>query len=535
MDDQLRDKIRRETARRIDAMTAVPGAVLRYDRNGDGVLDDEEWEVLRATIESEVVRELTHDLSTHEDAPPLEDTDEWTPEQEFDPHVDLPVLEVIDERYEVLKELGRGTQGQTLLARKRDDESYVALKELSFTNLDSWKSLELFEREAKTLRQLDHPSIPKFVDSFHVEIAGAPPRFFIAQEFVSGDNLAVLLARGERWGATELARLSTDLLEVLRYLHEMSPPIVHRDIKPSNIIRRPDGSHALVDFGGVQLVMPDDVGGSTVVGTSGYMPAEQLTGRAVPASDLYGLGTTLVHLLTRVHPSDLPQERLKLVWKDRTSVAPAWSAFVDRLIAPVVEDRFPSAGDALGALPGDSAASTPRPSSALLTVPARQRGSLGPQFEERAPAGDVVLHRRPSSIIVEMKRRPLDWLTHSGSDWQTAVVLLATVAIAVAATVGGTTGVALIAGLSIALFAGEMSNRPQETVTVYDDGRFELERTEGKTNKTRTKLSGRLLDLTEQSGFLLITSDVELVKFGEECRPESRKWIAQRIHEFVET
>src|SRR5690606_36383018 len=96
---------------------------------------------------------------------------------------------------------------------------------------------------------------------------------------------------------------------------------------------------------------PDDTGGSTVVGTTGYMPAEQLSGRARPESDLYALGATLVHLLTHVHPSKLPQKRLKLQWRDRAqNVPPPLADFIDKLLEPAVEDRYQTAVAARAAL-----------------------------------------------------------------------------------------------------------------------------------------------------------------------------------------
>jgi serine/threonine protein kinase len=88
-------------------------------------------------------------------------------------------------------------------------------------------------------------------------------------------------------------------------LHARVPPVLHRDIKPANVILRPDGAPALVDFGAVRTVFRTaEEGGSTVVGTFGYMPFEQYMGQASPASDLYALGATLLHLITGRGPSE---------------------------------------------------------------------------------------------------------------------------------------------------------------------------------------------------------------------------------------
>jgi serine/threonine protein kinase len=101
--------------------------------------------------------------------------------------------------------------------------------------------------------------------------------------------------------------LALALLEVLEYLHERRPPVFHRDIKPSNIVLRPSGA-ALVDFGGVGQGGPAVQGGSTVSGTFGYMAPEQLLGQVSPASDLYFLGATLLHVLTGREPTEFSFE-----------------------------------------------------------------------------------------------------------------------------------------------------------------------------------------------------------------------------------
>jgi hypothetical protein len=87
--------------------------------------------------------------------------------------------------------------------------------------------------------------------------------------------------------------------------------VIHRDIKPSNILRAPDGRLSLVDFGGV-LDAAREKGGSTVVGTFGYMAPEQLHGEATPATDLYALGATIVALLGGVEPEDVPRKGLQM-------------------------------------------------------------------------------------------------------------------------------------------------------------------------------------------------------------------------------
>src|SRR5688572_5683118 len=97
----------------------------------------------------------------------------------------------------------------------------------------------------------------------------------------------------------------------LGYLHGHAPPVVHRDIKPGNVILRPDGSFCLVDFGSVRDRLKPE-GGSTVVGTFGFMAPEQFQGRAAPGSDVYAVAATALSLLTGSEPEDLPHKGLAL-------------------------------------------------------------------------------------------------------------------------------------------------------------------------------------------------------------------------------
>jgi hypothetical protein len=149
----------------------------------------------------------------------------------------------------------------------------------------------------------------------------------------------------------DVRAIAVELLQILQYLQGLHPPIIHRDIKPQNIIRGEDGRICLVDFGAVQTVYRETIAfGSTVVGTYGYMAPEQFRGQAYPATDLYGLGATLLYLLTHKNPGDLPEQRLKIDVRRCVSVSEPFAIWLDGLLEPVVDDRFDSASTALMAL-----------------------------------------------------------------------------------------------------------------------------------------------------------------------------------------
>ncbi len=178
----------------------------------------------------------------------------------------------------------------------------VALKELQFATVPSVQELDAFEREADALRTLQHPGIPAYVGRFR-EGQGVSLRLYLAFELIAGETLASRLVRGPL-AAPDALRLVERLLDILGHLHGRTPPVLHRDLKPANVVLRPDGTVALVDFGSVRTLSSERTHGSTLVGTFGYMPPEQLGGTVDRTSDLYALGATLLHALTGRPPSE---------------------------------------------------------------------------------------------------------------------------------------------------------------------------------------------------------------------------------------
>ena len=220
--------------------------------------------------------------------------------------LDGPLLK---ERYRLGPRLGKGSQGELFLARDewlKGDEGNRLVVVKRLTPRGTWKSFELMEREAKVLSQLRHAGIPRHLANFE----DPPGTFNLVMERSPGENLRDLTDK-RRLSQTEVRDVLLRALEILDYLHSRSPVVVHRDIKPSNILRAPDGRLSLVDFGGV-LEAARERGGSTMVGTFGYMAPEQLHGEATPATDLYALGATIVALLGGIEPEDVPRKGLRM-------------------------------------------------------------------------------------------------------------------------------------------------------------------------------------------------------------------------------
>ncbi|MEM8832484.1 MAG: serine/threonine-protein kinase [Cyanobacteria bacterium P01_G01_bin.19] len=250
----------------------------------------------------------------------------------------------------MLNKLGQGGSSIKYAAIDLGTKHQVAIKALSLTGLENWKKIELFEREAKILQQLDNPAIPKYLDYFQIETANDVD-FYIVQQLAPGQSLAHLISQGWTPEESTVKNIAEQVLEILVYLQQITPPVIHRDIKPQNIIYQPDtGKLFLVDFGAVQDTYHHTVMGSTVVGTYGYMAPEQFRGGALLSTDLYGLGCTLLFLLTGKPPVELPQKKLKLDFRDLVWIDSNLADWIDKLIEPNAQRRFPKAEAALSVL-----------------------------------------------------------------------------------------------------------------------------------------------------------------------------------------
>jgi serine/threonine protein kinase len=272
--------------------------------------------------------------------------------------------------FRVLRQLAQSPHSRLFLAER--DGVRVALKELLFALVPDAARLEGFEREAELLRQLKHPRIPRLWSSFR-EGSGVNLRLYLAQEFVEGRSLLEELEH-HRFSEREVRQIARQVLEVLVYLHGLSPKVIHRDLKPANIMRRPDGEIALVDFGAARDLVRGSTHRSTLVGTFGYMPPEQLGGTVDETSDLYALGASLIHLLARKSPDELLRPGLEIAFEDAVNASPGLKAFLARLIERDRGRRFPSATAALQALDAlEHARPRPPPPASLQQAPQTRR------------------------------------------------------------------------------------------------------------------------------------------------------------------
>lgn len=286
-------------------------------------------------------------------------------------------------RYVVERLLGAGASAKTWLCHDPVDERKVAVKELHYEHLEDWRHLDLFEREAKVLARLDHAGVPDVYGYFGREDGDG--ELYIVQEFVDGESLAHRLEHGPMFGQDEIMALAHQLLDILDYLHGRAPPVLHRDIKPSNILLRPDGTPVLVDFGGVTFGWrPPSHGGTTVVGTFGYMPPEQLVGQGGATADLYALGATLLHVLTTRPPTDFSFESGRIEVPAELPAKDPLTRLIEALLRPAPRDRPASATKARELLGGGAVANSSR-AGAAATVSISRPGARAVPITRSGP------------------------------------------------------------------------------------------------------------------------------------------------------
>jgi serine/threonine protein kinase len=276
---------------------------------------------------------------------------------------------LLKNRYQLQKKLGRGGNARTFLALDRETNQQCVVKTFALQKVEEWKAIELFEREAKILKHLKHPNIPQYIDYFTSE-SSQTVHYFLVQAYVPGKNLADWIADGRHFTEEEVLKIAMTVAKVLKYLQSFSPQIIHRDIKPHNILLTPDNQVYLIDFGAVQDQLKIG-GGSTIVGTFGYIAPEQAKGKVVPASDIYALGVSLIHVLSHIPPDKLEDQNMRLQFKSYLTMSKAFMRVLEKMVEPDYRKRYPTATELLTALNTVRSAKQGRDSQVPLPLFAR--------------------------------------------------------------------------------------------------------------------------------------------------------------------
>ena len=251
--------------------------------------------------------------------------------------------------YQVTRELGHNRAGGrvTYLATEINTQRSVAVKQFQFAQTGAnWAQYQACEQEIQILRELDYPSIPRYLDSFPTASG-----FCMVQEYKNAPSLA----NSNRWKPEQIKQIAISVLEILKYLQNRVPPVIHRDLKPENILVNDRMNVSLVDFGFARIGGGEVAASSVVKGTLGFMPPEQMFNRQLTvASDLYSLGATLICLLIGINSTEvgsLMDDTGRINFKHRLlQLTPEFLDWLQKMVEPNFKHRYPSADAALNAL-----------------------------------------------------------------------------------------------------------------------------------------------------------------------------------------
>ena len=233
-------------------------------------------------------------------------TDMWEDElrRRYNPTAFMPLdpgVVLHDGKLKVLRQLAAGGLSAIYLTQLQDQKLAV-LKEAVLPEDASEsvkaKASELFAREAKLLSKLDHSNIVKVLDCF---VEGG--RNYMLMEYVPGQDLRQFVKQNGSQRETIVVDWGIQIVNIMKHLHELDPPVIHRDLTPDNLVLRDDGNIVLIDFGAANEFISKGTG--TFVGKQSFIAPEQFRGKAVVQSDIYAFGCTLFFLLTGQEPEAL--------------------------------------------------------------------------------------------------------------------------------------------------------------------------------------------------------------------------------------
>ena len=254
----------------------------------------------------------------------------------------------LKDRFHILKRIAKGGFGETFLAQDTHNMNNPCVVKRLLTQSDP-SVQKLFDLEAKKLYNLKHDGIPKLIAYF--EDGG---QFYLVQDFVDGHTLNQEINSTTKWTESQVIDFLLEALEILAYVHSQGS--IHRDLKPDNMMRRhADHKLVMIDFGAVREVRqtPSNMAigaasfAQTVIGTKGYMPAEQAHGEPQFASDVYAMGCIAIYALTGVSPENFEKDRYEIRWRHLVRVSNGLGVIVDKMVRYDVRDRYVNAGEVL--------------------------------------------------------------------------------------------------------------------------------------------------------------------------------------------
>ncbi|MGK7950882.1 MAG: protein kinase [Xenococcaceae cyanobacterium] len=269
-------------------------------------------------------------------------------------------VQIVGGYYQLTKQIGRGSFGETYLAKNLQQFGKRCLvKHLQPINRSSEIfeiAKNLFEKEARILLEIgnNHDQIPSLLAYFPEN-----KNFYLVQEFIEGHELSQEIVEGQPWSESAVIKLLEEILLPLAFLHHRPQPIIHRDLKPSNLMRRAnDNKIVLIDFGAIKELAVTEIlnkQGNTkttmAIGSPGYMPAEQRHGHPQLSSDVYAVGIIAIKAITGLHPNDFDRDAEgEIVLPEQTSISIELNTILRKMVRYYHKERYYSAVEALEAI-----------------------------------------------------------------------------------------------------------------------------------------------------------------------------------------
>lgn len=230
----------------------------------------------------------------------------------------LKVGDLIDGKYKILNEIGRGGMSTVYLAINEKANKPWAVKEVRKNGISNRELVkQSLMVEINLLKKLKHKGLPSIVD-----IIDQQDNYLIVMDYIEGITLENIMQEEGVQPQEKVVDWAIQLCDVLQYLHTRKPAIIYRDMKPSNIMLRSDGSVVLIDFGTAREFKERHVEDTTCLGTQGYAAPEQFggMGQTDERTDIYSLGATMYRLVTGHNPSEPPYEMYPIThWNPRLS------------------------------------------------------------------------------------------------------------------------------------------------------------------------------------------------------------------------
>lgn len=256
---------------------------------------------------------------------------------------------VIDGKYEILKQIGKGGMSTVYLAADNRLNKNWAVKEIARKGLgkNNEEIVNEVPADAKMMKSLDHPTIPTIVDIID---RSDDEYIYVVMDYVEGESLDKVLAEYGAQPQDMVINWAKQICDAFSYLHSQKPPIIYRDMKPANVMLKPDGNIKIIDFGIAREYKEGNLADTTVLGTKGYASPEHYGGRQTDErSDIYTIGMTMHHLLTGVDPRPADY-RYAPIRQWNPELSDGLERIIDKCVSPDPKDRYQNCDELLYAL-----------------------------------------------------------------------------------------------------------------------------------------------------------------------------------------